>query len=187
QYQIHKDAEFIIDQAGFLGDQFVAIQPTKNAEPPFHDQDHAAAQAPFNLQEFTRSATGFIQRIDETVQKLDDALANVTKLALNPETLTNLAMAVSNLRGFSERALTVADNLNGVLLTNSPAIAHSASNLVAFSDQLTEFGTGLNGLLATNHGAITLAVSNLQSSTATLNTLLSDVQEGKGLAGELLR
>src|SRR5690349_13865921 len=107
QYEIHKDAEFIIDQSGFLGDQFVAIQPTENKKEPFHDQDHAEAQAPFNLQEFTRSATGFILRIDETVKKLDDALSNVTRLALNPETLTNLSMAVSNLRAFSERALNV--------------------------------------------------------------------------------
>ncbi|HZR21310.1 MAG TPA: MlaD family protein [Verrucomicrobiae bacterium] len=187
QYQIHKDAEFIIDQAGFLGDQFVAIQPTKNAEPPFHDQDHAAAQAPFNLQEFTRSATGFIQRIDETVQKLDDALANVTRLALNPETLTNLALAVSNVRGFSERALLVANNLNSVITTNGPAISQSASNLVAFSQKLDQFGDGLNGILDTNRQSIQAAVSNLQTSTETLKSLLSDVQAGKGLAGELLR
>lgn len=187
QYQVHKDARFIIDQAGFLGDQFVAIQPTKNAEGVFQDQDHAEAESPFNLQEFTRSATGFIQRIDETVQKLDEALANVTKLALNPESLTNLALAVSNLRGFSERALVVADNLNGILTSNSPALNQSASNLVAFSHQLNDFGDGLNGILATNRQAVQLAVGNIEQSSETLKVLLSDVQAGKGLAGELLR
>jgi phospholipid/cholesterol/gamma-HCH transport system substrate-binding protein len=187
KFEIHRDAEFIIDQSGFLGDQFVAIQPTENKKEPFRDQDHAEAQAPFNLQEFTRTATGFIQRIDETVNKLDEALENVTKLALNPETLTNLAVAVGNLRGFSERALNVADNLNGVILSNSPAIAHSASNLVVFSDQLNQFGNGLNGVIATNHESISLAVSNIESSSEMLKMLLSDVQQGKGLAGELLR
>src|SRR5229473_5816012 len=75
QYDIHNDAKFIIDQSGFLGDQFVAIEPTNNQGEIFHDQDHASAEPPFNLQEFTRSATGFILRIDETVKKLDDALA----------------------------------------------------------------------------------------------------------------
>src|SRR5260221_3620827 len=125
QYQVHKDARFLIDQAGLLGDQFVAIQPDKNVDGIFRDQDHAEAESPFNLQEFTRSATGFIQRIDETVQKLDEALANVTRLALNPETLTNLALAVNNLRGFSDRAMVLADNLNGVITSNSPAISQS--------------------------------------------------------------
>jgi phospholipid/cholesterol/gamma-HCH transport system substrate-binding protein len=187
QFLIHKDAEFIIDQAGFLGDQYVAIRPTKNADPPFHDQDHTTAEAPFNLQEFTRSATGFIQRIDETVQKLDEALANVTRLVLNPETLTNLALAVGNLRGFSERALLVANNLNGVLTTNSPAISQSASNLVVFSQRLDQLGDALNGIVDTNRQSIQVTVSNLQTSTETLKSLLSDVQAGKGLAGELLR
>jgi phospholipid/cholesterol/gamma-HCH transport system substrate-binding protein len=187
QYLIHKDAQFVIDQAGFLGDQFVAIRPTKNEEPPFQDQDHANAEAPFNLQEFTRSATGFIQRIDETVQKLDEALADVTRLVLNPETLTNLAQAVGNLRAFSERALVVANNLNGVLTTNSPAISQASSNLVSFSARLNQFGDGLNGLLATNRESVQTTISNLQTSTETLKSLLSDVQAGKGLAGELLR
>jgi len=187
QYQVHKDARFLIDQAGFLGDQFVAIQPTKNAEGVFQDHDKAEAESPFNLQEFTRSATGFIQRIDETVQRLDDALANVTKLALNPESLTNLAMAISNLRGFSDRAIVVAENLNGVLTNNSPALSQSVSNLVAFSHKLDDFGDGLNGILATNRQSVQVAVSNIETSTETLKVLLSDVHAGKGLAGEVLR
>jgi ABC-type transporter Mla subunit MlaD len=186
QYEIHKDAEFIIDQSGFLGDQYVAIRPTMNEGETFHDQDHASAEPPFNLQEFTRSATGFILRIDETVKKLDEALANVTRLALNSTTLTNLAVAVGNLRGFSERALVVADNINAVIVTNTPAIQHSASNLVVFSEQLNQFADGLNGVLATNRESIHTAVGNIESSTDSLKTLLSGVQAGKGLAGNLL-
>jgi phospholipid/cholesterol/gamma-HCH transport system substrate-binding protein len=187
QYEIHQDATFIIDQSGFLGDQFVAIEPTKNEKEPFHDQDHANAEPPFNLQEFTRTATGFIQRIDETVRKLDEALANVTRLALTPETLTNLAVAVNNLRGFSDRALVVADNINGLLTTNSPVIAHSASNLVVFSEQLNRFADDLSSVVATNRDGIHQSVSNIQASTEMLKSLLADLQEGKGLAGDLLK
>jgi phospholipid/cholesterol/gamma-HCH transport system substrate-binding protein len=186
RYEIHQDATFIIDQSGFLGDQFVAIEPTSNEKGPFHDQDRAKAEAPFNLQQFTRTATGFIQRIDETVKKLDEALANVTRLVLTPETLTNIAVAVSNLRGFSDRALALADNVNGLLTTNSPAIGQSASNLVIFSEQLNHFADGLNGMLTTNREAIHHAVSNIETSTDTLKSLLGDMQAGKGLAGDLL-
>ena len=121
------------------------------------------------------------------MQKLDEALANVTKLALNPEALTNLALAISNLRGFSDRALVVADNLNGILTSNGPALGQSVSNLVAFSHQLNDFGDGLNGILATNRQSVQVAVSNIERSTETLKLLLSDVHAGKGLAGEVLR
>jgi hypothetical protein len=94
---------------------------------------------------------------------------------------------VANLRGFSERALIVADNVNGLLSSNSPAIGRSTSNLVVFSQQLDQFGEGLNGVLNTNREAVLVAVGNLQSSTETLKNLLNDVQAGKGLAGDLLK
>src|SRR2546423_5682086 len=46
QYVIHKDAQFLIEQSGFLGDQYVAIMPTKNQGDVFHDGDTAEAEAP---------------------------------------------------------------------------------------------------------------------------------------------
>src|SRR5215213_9372823 len=71
QFEIHTDARFLIEQAGFLGDQYVAILPTKNQGDIFHDNDTTEAEAPFNLQEVARSAGGFLQRVDETAKKLN--------------------------------------------------------------------------------------------------------------------
>ena len=50
QYQIHKDARFVIEQSGFLGDQYVAILPTKNEGPNLRPrrrgQGRSAARPP---------------------------------------------------------------------------------------------------------------------------------------------
>src|SRR5258708_3248230 len=62
EYQIHKDATFAIEQSGFLGDNYVAILPNQNEGDVYHDQEVAEAEAPFNIQQFTRTATGFITR-----------------------------------------------------------------------------------------------------------------------------
>ena len=187
EYQIHKDAIFAIEQSGFLGDNYVAIVPTQNQGEIFHDQDFAEAEAPFNLQEFTRSASGFITRIDETVKKLNDALASISRVVLNPQTLTNLSETISDLRDFSQRALLAANNLNVILATNGPAIAYASSNLLLFSEQLDQFGDGLNSVLTTNAPGINTVVKNVESSSESLKSLLSDVQAGKGLAGDLLK
>jgi phospholipid/cholesterol/gamma-HCH transport system substrate-binding protein len=186
-YQIYKDATFAIEQSGFLGDNYVAIVPFKNEGGIYQDHDPAEAEAPFNLQQFTRSATGFITRIDDTVKKLNDALVDVSRIVLNPKTLTNLSDAVSNLRDFSERAQMAANNLNVILATNSPAIARASSNLVVFSDSLNQFGAGLNDVLSTNAPDIHVVVKNIESSSEVLKSLLGDVQAGKGLAGDLLK
>src|SRR5437867_483124 len=66
QYVVHKDARFVIEQSGFLGDQYVAIMPTDNSGPIFQDNetnDTAIAEAPFDMQEVARSAGGFLRRI----------------------------------------------------------------------------------------------------------------------------
>ncbi len=39
RYKIYHDARFVIEQAGFLGDQFVAVIPTTNSLPLLKDGD----------------------------------------------------------------------------------------------------------------------------------------------------
>lgn len=187
QYEIHKDARFALEQAGFLGDQYVAIVPTKNQGDIYHDQDIAEAEAPFNIQEVARSAGSFLHRIEETANRLNDAIADVRRLVLNEQTLTNLAAAVGNLRTVSERAITTVDSLNSMVSSNAPALSISGSNLVFFTQQLNQFGGDLSQVLATNSPGINAAVKNIETSTVMLKDLLGDLETGKGLAGNLLQ
>jgi phospholipid/cholesterol/gamma-HCH transport system substrate-binding protein len=184
---LHKDARFVIEQSGFLGDQYVAILPTENKAPLFRNGDEAEAPAPFNLQEVARSAGGFIQRVDETARRLNSVIDELQKHVLNEQTLTNFSVAVNNLRLVSEEALTAVGNLSSVIASNGPAIGESATNLVAFSERVNEFALSLDQVVATNREGIAAVVTNLQASTQRLDDLLADVQAGKGPAGALLR
>jgi phospholipid/cholesterol/gamma-HCH transport system substrate-binding protein len=187
RFRIHRDARFVIQQSGFLGDQYVGILPTKNELPVFTDGAIAVAEAPLDLQEVARSASSFIQHVDETARKLNETIADVRRLVLNQETLTNLARSGANLRTMSERAVTTIDNLNTLVVTNGPNLASAGSNLVYFSQQLNQFAAGLSGVLVTNEPSIQVAAKNIESSTVVLKNLLDDVQAGKGLMGDLLR
>lgn len=186
-YVIRKDARFVIEQSGFLGDQYVGIVPTENKMRPFRNGDIAQAEAPFNLQDFTRSAAGFIARVDEVIKKLNESLADVTRILLNPETLTNLSVTAANLRQVSERAVKTVDDINATLATNTPALSESASNLVLFSRQLNDFGAQIQELVTTNTDDINRTVQNVEASSESLKALASDLQAGKGLAGDLLK
>jgi ABC-type transporter Mla subunit MlaD len=187
RYQIYKDARFVLEQSGFLGDQFVAIIPTKNEGPIFVEGDTAEAEAPFNLQEVARSASGFIQRLDETAKRLNEAIVDVRRHVLNEQTLTNLAVAIGNVRTFSEEAQTTVEDLHALVISNRPALATAGSNLVLFSEQVNDFANRLNALVDTNAPTINSAVKNIESSTVVLKNLLDDVQAGKGLAGSLIK
>jgi phospholipid/cholesterol/gamma-HCH transport system substrate-binding protein len=187
EYKVYKTAEFFIEQSGFLGDQYVAIVPKENEGPVFRDGDVARAEAPFNMLEVARAASGFVKRIDETAQRLNDTLADVRRYLLNPETLTNLSVSVQNLRTASERAVTVVGNIDTFVSTNANALAGTGTNLAFFSDGLLRFADELNGVLTTNTPAINQAVKNIESSTAILKSSMEQVDAGKGLAGMLIK
>ena len=106
---------------------------------------------------------------------------------LNEQTLTNLSVAVNNLRNFSEEAVDTVEELRAVVVTNRLALGATSSNLLLFSDQINHFGINLNTVLATNTPALNAAVKNIESSTDVLKNLMEDVQAGKGLAGSLIK
>jgi phospholipid/cholesterol/gamma-HCH transport system substrate-binding protein len=187
QYIIHKDAKVLIEQSGFLGDQYVAIVPTENQGGEWKEGDHLKAEEPFNLQNVARSAAGFLERIDETAKRLNDAIADVRRLVLNEETLTNLSAAIGTLRTASEHGLSTVDNINSLVASNTVAVANAVSNVVQFSEQLNQFAADFGTVLSTNSVELTASMKNIESSTVVLKNMLSDVQSGKGLAGTVLR
>jgi len=187
KYAIRKDADIRIEQSGFLGDQYVAVVPGANVAEPWKANDEIKADEPFNLQEVARSAANFLKSVDQTTKRLDDAIADVRRLLLNEETLTNLAVTVGNARMATEHAVTTVDNINALVTTNSEAIAMAVSNVVGFSQQINQFGSGLKEVLATNSDELNASLKNFEASTETLKGLMEDVKSGKGLAGDVLR
>lgn len=186
-YEIHKDAHFTIETSGFLGDQYISVLPTLNADGVFQNGDIARTEPSLSIQEMARTAMGFLGRVDETVKKLNDALADISRVLLNPETLTNLSITAANLREMSERANLTLEGINAFVATNSPVLTASSTNLMAFSERMNAFSSALNEVIATNRPAIDTAVKNIESSTEVLNSLVRDVQAGKGFAGEVLK
>jgi ABC-type transporter Mla subunit MlaD len=185
-YPIYHDARFVIEQAGFLGDQFVSVIPTGNELPVLTNNADVPCQEPFNLQEVARSAAGFIQRIDETAKKLDDSVSDLQRVVLNGQTLTNFSASIGNMRAFSEQAISTIGDINALVATNGSQVGLAVSNAVVFSADLTRLANSADALLVTNGAEISDAVKNIKASTETLKSLMADLQSGKGLAGTIL-
>jgi phospholipid/cholesterol/gamma-HCH transport system substrate-binding protein len=187
QEKIYHDARFVIEQSGFLGDQYVSVIPTTNSPPLLKDGDEVDCQEPFNLQEVARSTSGFIKRIEDTARKLDDSVTDLRRVVLNEQTLTNFSVAVKNMRTFSEQAMGTVSDINALVATNGAQAQSAVSNLVLFSQELIELSGSAQTLLATNGTDITHAVKNIESSTEVLKSLVDDIQSGKGLAGTVFQ
>ena len=180
EFPIYHDARFVIEQSGFLGDEYVSVVPTGNQPPVFTNDADVDCESPFNLQEVARGAAGFVQRLDETAKKLDASVTDLRAQVLNAQTLANFGSAVTNLRVFTEQALGTIGDINNIISTNGTQVGTAVSNLVLFSSQLNRLGDSASDILATNGANLAAATKNIQLLTA-------DVQAGKGLAGTLLQ
>lgn len=187
RYKIHSDARFVIDQIGFLGDQFVSIVPRENRAGLLQSGEEVQCEEPFNLQEVARSAMGLIQRVDQTAKRLNDAVTRVDQQLLSAQTLTNLTATISNFRLVSERALSAVAGFDNVVQSNVPPVSLAVSNLVSFSTAMDKVASDLDELVTTNRAHFSSAVKNVETATASVNSLLDDLRHGKGLAGFLLK
>jgi phospholipid/cholesterol/gamma-HCH transport system substrate-binding protein len=186
EYIIRDKARFEIEQSGFLGDQFVAVYPEGNEGTPLADGASAQVDPPFNMLGVARSVAGFVKRIDDTARNLNEAINDVRRSVLNPQTLTNLAYTIQTLQQVSQSAAVVVSNLDELVRTDTEPVGAVISNLNTFSIQLETLAQSAQNLLDTNKPQITLTINNLETSTAMLTNLLTDTAHSKGLAGALL-
>ncbi|HTB82178.1 MAG TPA: MlaD family protein [Candidatus Sulfotelmatobacter sp.] len=184
---IYGDARFVIEQAGFLGDQYVSVLPTENKAPPFTDGADVECQEPFDLQEVARGAAGFIKRMDETAKKLDDSVTDLRAQVLNAQTLSTFGVALTNMQKFTAQALGAIDDINVIVATNTSQVTMAVSNLVYFSSELNQLGSSAQDVLATNSLKLNDVMKNLDDVSVTVKQLAADVQGGRGLAGTVLQ
>jgi phospholipid/cholesterol/gamma-HCH transport system substrate-binding protein len=186
KYEVRKDAQFIIRQSGFLGDQYIGVFQGKT-NTLLTDGDIVTCEEPFDLGEVARSTGGLVKRVDTMVGQLSNAVARVDTTLLAGETLTNLAQTVANFRGVSERTLTALTKVEQLIDTNTPTLNASLSNVQTFSVELRNVATDLRAVIATNKEQLSASMENIKSATAKLDTAMTDVNAGKGTVGMLLK
>lgn len=187
RYQIYRDAVFVIEQAGFLGDQYVSIIPRENKGEILRGGEEVTCAEPFNLQEVARSAAGLIQRVDQTAKKLNEAVSRIDRVLLGEENLALLSRTVTNLSVVSDRAIGTIDGVDRMISSNTPIIAAAVSNLNTFTEQLNRVSGDLKNIVAENRPVISNAVKNVELATGSARQIMDDVQAGKGAVGTLLK
>jgi phospholipid/cholesterol/gamma-HCH transport system substrate-binding protein len=187
KYKIHADARFVIEQIGFLGDQYISIYPTKNEKPILAPGSEVVCEEPFNMQEIIRSAGGLIDGVNQTIKTVNDMFARVDKTLLTEQNLTNISLIISDLRIASGKAVTMLDGVGRLVDTNGPPISKAVTNLVVFSEELDKLAVEMQQAVSTNKVELTAAVKHLESMSSIMERLLKDIEAGRGLAGSLMR
>lgn len=187
RYRIYRDARFEVEQAGFLGDQYISIYPGDNIGEPLTNNAVAYCHPPFNVQEAIAQAVETISRIGQATTNVNAAVADVRRHLLNEQRLTQLGGAIDQFALLTTEAQIAVSNVNALIAVNALPVTRAVSNLNHFSTQLSELGTNVHGWFDANEERLTALLQNLQSASVTLTNLLAGLETGRGAAGRLLR
>jgi phospholipid/cholesterol/gamma-HCH transport system substrate-binding protein len=186
KHPLREDAQFMIRQSGFIGDQYIGVFQGKS-DKFLTDNATVQIESPFDLGEVARSTGGLVKRVDTMVGQLSNAVARVDLVLLSGDTLTNIAKIVANFHTVSEHTLSTLTKLENLIDTNMPAISDSVTNARAFTLKLNDIGAELEKVIITNREHLTVSMKNIENATEKLDAAMGDVNAGKGLAGALIK
>jgi phospholipid/cholesterol/gamma-HCH transport system substrate-binding protein len=190
QYQISTNAIFGIGTVGFLGDRYISVSPGPNGGgtvPRLRPGDTVRVAEAFDFAQVAESASGLMNRLSGTVDQLSNAVSRLDTTLISDQSLSNLTMTVANFRTLSESAMAAAGGLDAFVQTNTPSLSQSITNFASFTEKLNRVTLELQETVATNRVEFTATIKNIERATDRADKLLADVEQGKGLAGALLK
>ncbi|MGC8742394.1 MAG: MlaD family protein [Verrucomicrobiia bacterium] len=193
QYKVRNGSRFVIEQSGFLGDQYIAIYPTNSGD-YIVSGTVVECEEPFNLQETARAAAMFIKRVEDSVAKVNKMIEKIDVNLLTSQNFSNVSHSLNNLSQVSDSTVVAVKEVEVLLRTNTTPViliisnlTHISTNLVTFLNELNNLAGELNYTLSTNEENITLALRNAAIATKDFTNLLWQLQNGKGIATALLK
>jgi phospholipid/cholesterol/gamma-HCH transport system substrate-binding protein len=200
KYKIRRDAKFHIDSQGFLGDQYIEVTPAGGGPAPgqgavlppresplLTNGEVVAGEEPFNMQEAVRSISGLLDQARMTVTDIRTAVTNINHSVLAADTLSHVALALSNFDAVTADAAVMSKEVRGIIDTNGPTVHVAITNFVTLSRSLNDMAGRLDQTISTNSEDVTVAVKNLRAASVAIKELADGLQAGQGLAGGLLK
>ncbi len=187
KYRLYQDAQFEIEEFGFLGDQFIAIYPGVDHGRELRDGDVVECSPPFNMQAAMARASDTIARIGQATTNVNAAVSDVRRYVLTAQTMTNFANAVDQFNTLTADARNTVSNINLLVAANDQPATDTVSNFNYFSSQLTALGGRMNALVNTNEAGLTTTIKNIETASGLMTNLLGELQTERGLAGRLVK
>ena len=186
EFKIREGSKFHIETAGFLGDKYIGIIPTRNQDAPMlTDGATVPCEESFDLMRVARSTSGVVDQLNTATTQITNIIERIDSKLLDEKTLTDLAAGLRNLRDISENASKTIASVDLLITTNTPPIQQAIGNVVDFSKELKTAGGKLRSIIDTNRVVVNESMANIKNTTESLNKLIAAAERGEGLAGKL--
>jgi phospholipid/cholesterol/gamma-HCH transport system substrate-binding protein len=184
--KIRKDAKFVINQSGLLGDRYVDIIPVSATAEFLKPGDSVEGSSSLDLSEAIHSVVDVLHQAAGTIERVDKAIQRIDETVLSRPSLDHIDSALVNIDTVSSNAVGLTVSLRGVVDENRGKLDSTLTRFSDAADNLKQASSNVDQVVIANQDDIHTAVKNLAESTARLNDILARLEKGEGTAGKLL-
>jgi phospholipid/cholesterol/gamma-HCH transport system substrate-binding protein len=184
--KIRKDAKFVINQSGLLGDRYIDVMPQGATAEFLGPGDTVEGSTSVDLSEAIHSvvdilhqAAGTIARVDKAIQRIDETVLSRQSLEHIDSSLANIDMATSN-------AVTLSLSLRGIVDENRTKVDNTLTKFSDAAVNLNQNSKNIDQVVTANQDDIRTATKKLAESAERLNDILARLEKGEGTVGKLL-
>ena len=180
-FEFSKNSTAQLYESGLIGGKAIAIIPAFDGAENVVSGDVLGSSVKPGLTELVNQRLTPLQEKMETVMvSADQLLTNVNSI-FDAETKTNLKGSIAQLKQTITSFETTSNALNGLLEDNKSSITSTLNNFSGISEDLSEVSSSLAD------ANLKETINGLQSTITNFDALLSDIEQGKGSVGKLMK
>ncbi|MGD0016462.1 MAG: MlaD family protein [Verrucomicrobiia bacterium] len=176
---IRKDAKFVINQSGLLGDRYIDVIPQSVGAEPLKAGSTIKGSSSVDLTEAIRAVVDVLQQAAATVQRVDNAIKRVDETVLSQESLDHVQLALANIDVTISNTAALTLGLRTIVDENRGKIGTTLTSLSATAKRVDD-------LVLNNQDDVRAMTKNLAESAHRLNVLLEKMEKGEGTVGKLM-
>ena len=174
--QVCHGSVFRIKSSGFLGDQYIAVQPSVTLGTPIKSGEIYECEGPFDVEQIVRKVDGLVAKIGGAAESIDSLIIKLDKGVLSGDSVNDIKVTIAKFREATDKANRVFGVVDKMLVTNESAINQSMTNFNSFTKSLDASARGLEQIIVTNAPTIQTAVEKIGTFTVKLEKTTDDLQ-----------
>ena len=180
-FEFSKNSTAQLYESGLIGGKAIAIIPAFDGAENVVSGDVLGSSVKPGLTELVNQRlTPLQEKIETLMVSADQLLTNVNSV-FDAETKTNLKGSIAQLKQTITSFETTSNALNGLLEDNKSSITSTLNNFSGISEDLSEVSTSLAD------ANLKETINGLQSTITNFDALLSDIEQGEGSVGKLMK
>ena len=180
-FEFSKNSTAQLYESGLIGGKAIAIIPAFDGAENVVSGDVLGSSVKPGLTELVNQRLTPLQEKIETVMVSADQLLTNVNSVFDAETKTNIKSSIAQLKQTITSFETTSNALNGLLEDNKSSITSTLNNFSGISEDLSEVSTSLAD------ANLKETINGLQSTITNFDALLSDIEQGEGSVGKLMK